>query len=218
MLLLARKRDIFKKNTTTRNGAPHATIPSGYSTPRTQYTRGLHGRLRVIVLFSLQKLSRFQIEEQEQNSASPLLFCTIPAFFETKKGVELNASTLSEALDSPQRINANNSRPKRSHSIKQIKICHVAKRCGRPKPVADVSVRLILVAEIVEISDREQEKTLFALKYRLFRCQKMSFGKNVAFSPPFERAFCQGDAPPLLKGLFSSARFCILPANIVRQD
>ena len=28
-------------------------------------------------------------------------------------------------------------------------------------PVADVSVRLVLVAEIVEVSDREQEKTLF---------------------------------------------------------
>ena len=121
LLLLARKRDIFKKNTTTRNGVPHATIPSGYSTPRTQYTRGLHGRLRVIVLFSLQKLSRFQIEEQEQNSASPLLFCTISAFFETKKGVELNASTLSEALDSPQRINANNSRPKWSCGINKNK-------------------------------------------------------------------------------------------------
>ena len=38
-------------------------------------------------------------------------------FQETKKGVELNASTLSEALDCPQRINANNSRPKRSCGI-----------------------------------------------------------------------------------------------------
>ena len=93
LLLLARKCDIFKKNTTTRDGAPHATIPSGYSTPRIQYTRGLHGRLRVIVLFSLQKVSKFQIEEQEQNSASPLLFGIYPAFLGNKKGVELNAST-----------------------------------------------------------------------------------------------------------------------------
>ena len=38
---------------------------------------------------------------------------------------------------------------------------HVPKRCGRLAPVADVSVRLVLVVEIVEVSDREQEKTLF---------------------------------------------------------
>ena len=43
----------------------------------------------------------------------------------------------------------------------QKRICHVAKRCGKPKPVADVSVRLVHVVEIVEVSDREQEKTLF---------------------------------------------------------
>ena len=47
---------------------------------------------------------------------------------------------------------------------KQIQICHVAKRCGRRWPVADVSVRLVLVVEIVEISDREQEKTLFFIQ------------------------------------------------------
>lgn len=33
---------------------------------------------------------------------------------------------------------------------------------------------LVLVVEIVEVSDREQEKTLFALKYRFLEWQKMT--------------------------------------------
>jgi hypothetical protein len=37
-----------------------------------------------------------------------------------------------------------------------------------------VSVRLVLVAETVEISDREQEKTLFARKYRFLEWQKVT--------------------------------------------
>ena len=41
---------------------------------------------------------------------------------------------------------------------------HVPKRCDKLTPVADVSVRLVLVAESVEVSDREQEKTLFSSK------------------------------------------------------
>ena len=52
LLLLARKRDIFKKNTTTRDGAPRATIPGGYNTPKVHYAHAIHGRWRVIVLFS----------------------------------------------------------------------------------------------------------------------------------------------------------------------
>lgn len=34
--------------------------------------------------------------------------------------------------------------------------------------------RLVLVAEIVEVSSREQEKTLFALKYRFLEWQKVT--------------------------------------------
>ena len=34
--------------------------------------------------------------------------------------------------------------------------------------------RLVLVVEIVEVSDREQEKTLFTLKYRFLEWQKMT--------------------------------------------
>ena len=116
LLLLARKCDIFKKNTTTRDGAPHATIPSGYSTPRIQYTRGLHGRLRVIVLFSLQKLSKFQIEDKSKTQRVHPLSCTIPAFSRNKKRRGVECIYLSEAFDCPQRINANNSRPKRPQS------------------------------------------------------------------------------------------------------
>jgi len=51
---------------------------------------------------------------------------------------------------------------------------HVPKRCGWLEPVADVSVRLVLVAEIVEVSSREQEKTLFARKYRFLEWQKVT--------------------------------------------
>ena len=53
-------------------------------------------------------------------------------------------------------------------------------------PAADVSVRLVLVVEIVEVSDREQEKTLFAKKYRFLEWQKVTAAsvheKNADFS------------------------------------
>ena len=45
--------------------------------------------------------------------------------------------------------------------------------------------RLVLIAESVEVSSREQEKTLVAWKYRLFRCQKVSFCEKAAFLPTF---------------------------------
>ena len=93
LLLLARKRDIFKKNTTTRDGTPRTTIPGGYSTPRTQYTRGLHGQLRVIVLFSLLKVSKFQVEDKSKTQRVHSCTALIQLFLEIKKGVELNAFT-----------------------------------------------------------------------------------------------------------------------------
>ena len=42
-----------------------------------------------------------------------------------------------------------------------------------------MSVRLVLVAEIVEVSSREQEKTLFALKYRFLEWQKVTLADFV---------------------------------------
>ena len=49
-----------------------------------------------------------------------------------------------------------------------------------------MSVRLVLVVEIVEVSDREQEKTLFAKKYRFLEWQKVTAAsvheKNADFS------------------------------------
>ena len=39
--------------------------------------------------------------------------------------------------------------------------------------------RLVLVAEIVEVSSREQEKTLFALKYRFLEWQKVTLADFV---------------------------------------
>ena len=39
--------------------------------------------------------------------------------------------------------------------------------------------RLVLVAEIVEVSSREQEKTLFARKYRFLEWQKMTLADFV---------------------------------------
>ena len=68
-------------------------IPSGYSTPKTQYTRGLHGRLRVIVLFSLLKVSKFQVEDKSKTQRVYPCSALFQLFLETKKGVELNAST-----------------------------------------------------------------------------------------------------------------------------
>ena len=113
LLLLARKRDIFKKNTTTRDGAPRATIPNGHSTPRTQYTRGLHGRLRVIVLFSLLKVSKFQVEDKSKTQRVHTCPTLKPSFFRKQKRRGVECIYLLEAFDCPQRINANNSRPKR---------------------------------------------------------------------------------------------------------
>ena len=52
-----------------------------------------------------------------------------------------------EGLDCLVTISTNNSRPKRPLAYRQIAIKtinHVAKRCGWHRPVADVSVRLIL--------------------------------------------------------------------------
>ena len=39
-------------------------IPSGYSTPRGHYAHAIHGLWRVIVLFSLLKVSKFQVEDK----------------------------------------------------------------------------------------------------------------------------------------------------------
>jgi len=105
LLLLARKRDIFKKNTIARDmrnrlALRHAQgpykgtiIPSGYSTPRTQYTRGLHGRLRVIVLFFRLEWSRFQVGNKSKTQRVNSCSAPIQLFLEIKKGVKLNALT-----------------------------------------------------------------------------------------------------------------------------
>ena len=51
----------------------------------------------------------------------------------------------SGGLDCPNTISANNSRPIMAACLQaDLSNMHVPKRCGRPKPVADVSVRLIL--------------------------------------------------------------------------
>ncbi|WP_458450113.1 hypothetical protein [Fibrobacter sp.] len=47
-----------------------------------------------------------------------------------------------------------------------------------------MSVRLVLVVEIVEVSDREQEKTLFAKKYRFLKWQKMTLADFVVKKRP----------------------------------
>lgn len=102
--LLALKRDIFKRIQYTRSMlprdcfAPHGlamtqqTFPSRYNLPRVQYPLCFHRWLRVIVLFFVYEIVEVSSREQEQNSASLLLSCTISSFFEYKKGVELSAS------------------------------------------------------------------------------------------------------------------------------
>ena len=91
----------------------------------------------------------------------------------------------SGGLDCPNTISANNSRPIMAACLQaDLSNMHVPKRCGRPKPVADVSVRLVLVAESVEVSSREQEKTLFALKYRFLEWQKVTLAVFVAKKRP----------------------------------
>ena len=51
-----------------------------------------------------------------------------------------------EGLDCPNKISANNSRPIKAACLQaDLQNMHVPKRCGRLAPVADVSVRLILL-------------------------------------------------------------------------
>ncbi len=51
---------------------------------------------------------------------------------------------------------------------------HVPKRCGWPKPVADVSVALFSLQKLSKFQVENKRKLYFHSKYKLFRCQKMS--------------------------------------------
>ena len=69
--------------------------------------------------------------------------------------------------------------------------------------------RLVLVAEIVEVSSREQEKTLFARKYRFLEWQKVAFAVFVAKKRPKIAKPAPADrfwAYFLEKGLLKEAR------------
>ncbi len=69
--------------------------------------------------------------------------------------------------------------------------------------------RLVLVVEIVEVSDREQEKTLFTLKYRFLEWQKMTLAVFVAKKRPKIAKPAPADrfwAYFLEKGLLKGAR------------
>ena len=69
--------------------------------------------------------------------------------------------------------------------------------------------RLVLVAEIVEVSSREQEKTLFAKKYRFLEWQKVTFAVFVEKKRPKTAKPTPADrlwAYFLEKGLLKGAR------------
>ena len=60
--------------------------------------------------------------------------------------------------------------------------------------------RLVLVAEIVEVSSREQEKTLFTLKYRFLERQKVTLAVFVAKKRP--KTVKTGPCGPVLEKKF----------------
>ena len=82
---------------------------------------------------------------------------------------------LPEGLDCLNTISTDNSRPIRSHDYTTQK-CHIAKRCGKQGPVADVSVRLFSAfMKVSSFQEENQSKnSIFNRQYRLFRCQKVS--------------------------------------------
>ena len=134
MLLLARKRDIFKKNTIARDMRNRSALRrfgkltdlrglQRHNHPeRIQYaqdtihpwpSRAVASNCLILVAESVEVSSR----GQEQNSTSSPLFGIYPAFFRKQKRRGVECIYLLEAFDCPQRINANNSRPKRSCGI-----------------------------------------------------------------------------------------------------
>ncbi len=87
----------FQKNTIARDmhncsALRHAQgpykgtiIPGGYSTPRVHYAHATHGQWRVIVLFSLLKLSKFQIEDKSKTQRVHPCSALVQSFLKTKK-------------------------------------------------------------------------------------------------------------------------------------
>jgi hypothetical protein len=101
-------------------------------------------------------VSKFQTETRAILSESTLIQ-HLSKFLGNKKRRGVECIYLSEAFDCPQRINTNNSRPKRPYAsgILQKQYALQQNDATIQKPVADVSVRPIPVVEIVEVSDRE---------------------------------------------------------------
>ncbi|MCQ2273118.1 MAG: hypothetical protein MJZ72_10105 [Bacteroidales bacterium] len=127
----------------------------------------------ICLILVFLKLSRFQTQNKSDTQRVHPCSAIFTLFGETKRrGVECTYQF--EALDCPNTISANNSRPKSLQGLYaaecfHILICmnrssgrqrrqmavsilancktisHTAKRCGKPKSVADVSVRLIPV-------------------------------------------------------------------------
>ena len=110
MQLLARKRDIFKKNTIARDMRNRSALRrfgkltdlrglQRHNHPeRIQYAQGTLRPCNPRAMASHCLILVVEIVEvpdrgQEQNSASLPLFGTSPVFFGNKKGVELNAFT-----------------------------------------------------------------------------------------------------------------------------
>ena len=59
--------------------------PEWYSTPRVHYAHAIHGLWRVIVLFSLLKLSKFQIEDKSKTQRVHPCSALVQSFLKTKK-------------------------------------------------------------------------------------------------------------------------------------
>lgn len=152
---------------------------------RTRYNTPIYNTdVASSVLFLVSESVEFSSQEQELNSGCE--FALVQAlnheFYEKRREVECIYQL--EALDCPIQINTNNSRPIRPFAFRQIAktINHVAKRCGKPKPVADVSVRLTLyIWKLSRFLAENKRKPYFQSKYRLIRCQNMSFEKKQSY-------------------------------------
>ena len=122
--------------------APERILRLGYTTP---YPTG-YGEL---LPYSLcLKVSSFQMKNKSDTLVS-VCNCSCSqnqSFLDIKKAWSW-MHLPSGGLDCPNTISTNYSRPKRPLTYRKtaiLAIDHIAKRCGRHMPVADVSVRLIL--------------------------------------------------------------------------
>ena len=120
----------------------------------------------ICLILCIQKVSSFQDKNKSftLRDFTPVLADITMLFLDTKKAWSW-MHLLPEGLDCLNTISTDNSRPIRSHDYTTQK-CHIAKRCGKQGPVADVSVRLFSAfMKVSSFQEENQSKnSIFALK------------------------------------------------------